>query len=227
MNPLSILLNKCTLNDDNYSEWKRNLNIVLNYNKITLVLSDHEPKALTPLSTPQDIEYHKKWHDANELAKCYVLASMNSILQKQQEGMGNVANIMLHLYEMFGTKTRSAKVKAINAFKDLKQKLGVMTRLERLGYDKLPCHVDKDFINQVVDKIIHNSYNGGFVDQPKRGGTESDIPYLDWRSVWRVFLKGDAEADVKPCGVSIGISGNECLSGRRVGCHGLNGSFRS
>ncbi|XP_017970447.1 PREDICTED: uncharacterized protein LOC108660697 [Theobroma cacao] len=124
MNPLSILLNKCTLNGDNYSEWKRNLNIVLNYDKITWVLSDHELEALTFQSTPQDIEYHKKWHDANKLAKCYMLASMNSILQKQHEGMGNAADIMLHLHEMFGTITRSAKVKAINAFKDLKQKLG-------------------------------------------------------------------------------------------------------
>ncbi|WRX23196.1 zinc finger protein [Theobroma cacao] len=128
MNPLSILLNKCTLNGDNYSEWKRNLNIVLNYDKITWVLFDHEPEALTPQSTPQDIEYHKKWHDANELVKCYILAFMNIILQKQHEGMGNATDIMLHLHEMFGTKTRFAKVKAINAFKDLKQKLGESIR---------------------------------------------------------------------------------------------------
>ncbi|XP_017982336.1 PREDICTED: uncharacterized protein LOC108663254 [Theobroma cacao] len=87
MNPLSILLNKRTLNGDNYSKLKRNINIVLNYDKITWVLSDHEPEALIPQSTPQDIEYHKKWHDANEIAKCYILASMNSILQKQHEGM--------------------------------------------------------------------------------------------------------------------------------------------
>ncbi|WRX20595.1 hypothetical protein QQP08_013082 [Theobroma cacao] len=101
----------------------RNLNIVPNYDKITWVLSNHEFEALTPQLTPQVIEYHKKWHDSNELAKCYILASMNSILQKQHEGMGNAVDIMLHLHEMFGTKTRFAKVKAINAFKDLKQKL--------------------------------------------------------------------------------------------------------
>ncbi|EOY13855.1 Receptor like protein 27 [Theobroma cacao] len=35
------------------------------------------------------------------------------------------------------------------------------------------------------------------------------------------------KADAKPCGVSIGIRGNECLSGRRGGCHGLDGSSGS
>ncbi|XP_017976427.1 PREDICTED: uncharacterized protein LOC108661942 [Theobroma cacao] len=38
--------------------------------------------------------------------------------------MGNATDIMFHLHEMFGTKTRSTKVKALNAFKNLKQKLG-------------------------------------------------------------------------------------------------------
>ncbi|XP_017972540.1 PREDICTED: uncharacterized protein LOC108661156 [Theobroma cacao] len=149
MNPLSILLNKCTLNGDNYCEWKRNLNIVLNYDKITWVLFDYEPKALTHQSTPQDIEYHKKWHDANELAKCYILASMNSILQKQHEGMGNAADIMSHLHEMFGTKTRSAKVKAIHAFKDLKQKLGEPVR---------------DYILKVISCLNKAELNGAKID---------------------------------------------------------------
>lgn len=40
-----------------------------------------------------------------------------------------------------------------------------------------------------------------------------------------VAHRGDAEADAKPCGVSIDIRGNECLSGRRCGCHRPDGSF--
>ncbi|XP_017970444.1 PREDICTED: uncharacterized protein LOC108660695 [Theobroma cacao] len=149
MNPLSILLNKCTLNGDNYFEWKRNLNIVLNYDKITWVLSDRELEALTLLLTPQDIEYHKKWHDVNELAKCYILAFMNSILQKQHVGMGNAADIILHLYEMFGTTTRSTKVKAINAFKDLKQK---------------PKEPLRDFMLKVISCLNEAELNGAEIN---------------------------------------------------------------
>ncbi|WRX15340.1 Integrase [Theobroma cacao] len=44
--------------------------------------------------------------------------------------MGNVADIMLHLHEMFSRKTRSTKVKAINAFMDLKQKPGELFKLD-------------------------------------------------------------------------------------------------
>ena len=42
-----------------------------------------------------------------------------------------------------------------------------------------------------------------------------------------VAHREDAEVDAKPCEVSIDISGNECLSGRRDGCHGLDGSSGS
>ncbi|XP_017982382.1 PREDICTED: uncharacterized protein LOC108663290 [Theobroma cacao] len=148
------------MNVDNYTEWKRNLSIVFNYDKITWVLSNHEPKALTSQSTPQDIEYHKQWHDANDLGKCYILAPMNSVLQKQHEGMGNAANIKLHIHEMFGTKTKSAKVKAINAFKDLKQKLGEPVRHYMLKV--ISCLNEAELNGAKINKemqismIIHN-----------------------------------------------------------------------
>ena len=35
--------------------------------------------------------------------------------------------------------------------------------LERLGCDKLPRHVEKDFINQVVDKRLATAVVGGSV----------------------------------------------------------------
>ena len=38
-----------------------------------------------------------------------------------------------------------------------------------LDCDKLPCHEEKDFINQVVDKILATVVVGGFVGQPIRG----------------------------------------------------------
>ncbi|EOY05057.1 Wall associated kinase-like 6 [Theobroma cacao] len=45
------------------------------------------------------------------------------------------------------------------------------------------------------------------------------------RDLITVAHREDAKVDAKPCGVSIGIRGNECLSGRRGGCHGLDESF--
>ncbi|EOY21482.1 Uncharacterized protein TCM_013067 [Theobroma cacao] len=41
-----------------------------------------------------------------------------------------------------------------------------------------------------------------------------------------VAHRGDAKVDAKPCGISIDIRGEECLSRPRGGCHGLYGEFR-
>ena len=41
-----------------------------------------------------------------------------------------------------------------------------------------------------------------------------------------VAHRGDAEVDAKPCGVLIGIRGEECLLRPRGGCHGPDGEFR-
>ncbi|WRX12109.1 Integrase [Theobroma cacao] len=67
--------------------------------------------------------------------------------------MGNVADIMLHLHEMFGTKTRSAKVKAINAFKDLKQK---------------PEELVRDYMLKVISCLNEAELNGVEIDAKKQ-----------------------------------------------------------
>ncbi|EOY25670.1 Uncharacterized protein TCM_027053 [Theobroma cacao] len=47
------------------------------------------------------------------------------------------------------------------------------------------------------------------------------------RDLITVAHRGDAEVNAKPCGVSIGIRGEECLSRPRGDCHGPDGEFRS
>ncbi|XP_017972531.1 PREDICTED: uncharacterized protein LOC108661150 [Theobroma cacao] len=63
--------------------------------------------------------------------------------------MGNVADVMLHLHEMFGMNTTSAKVKAINAFKDIKQK-----RREPV----------RDYMLKVISCLNEAKLNGAEVD---------------------------------------------------------------
>ncbi|WRX26273.1 Harbinger transposase-derived nuclease domain - like 7 [Theobroma cacao] len=46
------------------------------------------------------------------------------------------------------------------------------------------------------------------------------------RDLITVAHRGDAKVDAKPCGVSIGIWGEECLLRPRGGCHGPDGEFR-
>ena len=44
----------------------------------------------------------EKWHEADKLAKCYILASMTNVLQKQHEGLPTAKDMMLNAKEMFG-----------------------------------------------------------------------------------------------------------------------------
>ncbi|EOY14336.1 Uncharacterized protein TCM_033723 [Theobroma cacao] len=53
---------------------------------------------------------------------------MTRYIAKAAQGHGNAANMMNHLHEMFDAETRSAKVKLINAFKDLKKNLGELVK---------------------------------------------------------------------------------------------------
>ena len=51
--------------------------------------------------------------------------------------------------------------------------------------------------------------------------------FFEMRDLITVAHRGDAKVDAKPCGVSIGIRGEECLSRPRGGCHGPDGSSGS
>ncbi|EOY14038.1 Uncharacterized protein TCM_033161 [Theobroma cacao] len=50
--------------------------------------------------------------------------------------------------------------------------------------------------------------------------------FFEMRDLITVAHQGDVKVDAKPCGVSIGIRGEECLSRPRDGCHGPDGEFR-
>ena len=54
-----------------------------------------------------------KWHKADEMAKCYMLASMTNVLQKQCQGLVTTKDMMFHLKEMFGEQSRSARQTAM------------------------------------------------------------------------------------------------------------------
>ena len=47
-------------------------------------------------------ERYEKWVKANEMTRCYILASMSSILQHQLKDYLSVRDMILSLKEMFG-----------------------------------------------------------------------------------------------------------------------------
>ena len=101
-NPLAIILKENKLTGPNYIDWKRNLDIVLTAESYKFVLTEACPDAPDGDSTLEEIEYHKKWVKADEMAQCYILASMSNVLQHQYQDLPTTYDIMNNLKELFG-----------------------------------------------------------------------------------------------------------------------------
>ncbi|XP_047960001.1 uncharacterized protein LOC125205217 [Salvia hispanica] len=72
---------------------------------------------------------HKQWHKANEMAKCYMLVSMSSVLKHQHSAMATAAEIMQNLANLFGTQNQTAKSQAFRS---------MMTKTMKEGTSSLP-----------------------------------------------------------------------------------------
>ena len=67
---------------------------------------------------------HDKWVKANDMAKCYILASMSNVLQHQHQYYTVASDIMFNLKEMFGSQGRLARQKAMREFLTTKMSEG-------------------------------------------------------------------------------------------------------
>ncbi|GMN61418.1 hypothetical protein TIFTF001_030510 [Ficus carica] len=122
--PLSVILTQNKLTGKNFNYWKRNLLIVLNFEKHSFVPT--QPRPPTPVIDAPDREFValECWDNSNLSAMCYIRASMSNVLQKQNEEHETARQIMDNLEEMFGEQTIQAKTDAIKGLMKYKQKVG-------------------------------------------------------------------------------------------------------
>ncbi|GFS42025.1 hypothetical protein Acr_00g0077790 [Actinidia rufa] len=64
------------------------------------------PRASAP---PEELAAYERWTKANEMTRCYILASIDGVLQQQHLPMPTTRNMMLNLKEMFGKQECSAR----------------------------------------------------------------------------------------------------------------------
>ena len=81
-NPLAKILDDNRLTEPNYVDWKRNLIIVLTADKIVYVLNAEPPELALTDATEEQRNAFDKWHEANEMAKCYILAFYDQCVAK-------------------------------------------------------------------------------------------------------------------------------------------------
>ena len=108
-NPLSIILDNNRLTGPNFIDWQRNLKVVLASEKILYVIEKSLPLTLLEDSSPEEYEVLSKWKDDDMQARCIMWASMSTEIHRQHEKYNSAREILLHLQELFGEHSRTAR----------------------------------------------------------------------------------------------------------------------
>ncbi|XP_019242210.1 PREDICTED: uncharacterized protein LOC109222298, partial [Nicotiana attenuata] len=102
---------------------KRNLDIVLTAEGYKFVITEECPEK-PENATDDQVKAYDKWVKADEMARCYILASMANVLQYQHQSMGSAYDMLESLKEMFGEQNRAAKQTATKALLNTKMAEG-------------------------------------------------------------------------------------------------------
>ena len=108
-NPLSIILDNNRLTGPNFIDWLRNLKVVLASEKILYVIEQSLPRSLPENSSQEEHDTLDKWKDDDMQARCIMWASMTTELHRQHEKYTSAHEILLHLQELFGEHSRTAR----------------------------------------------------------------------------------------------------------------------
>ncbi|MCQ7012838.1 DDE-type integrase/transposase/recombinase, partial [Clostridioides difficile] len=127
-NPLSVILKENKLTGPNYIDWKRNLDIVLTAEGYKYVLTEVCPDKPREGSGEEEGGAYSKWVKADEMARCYILASMSNVLQHQHQSMATAYDMMLNLKELFGHQSRAARQEAMRKLMTTKMAEGTPVR---------------------------------------------------------------------------------------------------
>ena len=113
--------------------WKRNLNIVLTAEDHKYVLTQ-TCQDFSDSDTPFDERNrYDRWHKSNDMAKCYIMASISNVLQHQMHDITLASDIMLSLKEMFGIQGRSARQEIMRTLLNTQMAEGTPIRYHCLG----------------------------------------------------------------------------------------------
>ena len=112
-NPLVNILTQNKLVGSNYVGWKRNQDIVLTTSGYKYVLTKPPLDEPVPDAPQEEKDHYAKWAKDDEMARCYIQASMSSVLQHQHQSYKTSYDIISNLKEMFVDQGRPAKQAAM------------------------------------------------------------------------------------------------------------------
>ncbi|CAA0843144.1 Unknown protein, partial [Striga hermonthica] len=148
-NPLSVILKENQLTGPNYIDWKRNLDIVLTAESYKYVLTEACPDVPADNAPDEEKQEYARWKKADEMAKCYILASMSNVLQHQHQSMATAADMLLNLKELFGHQSRAVRQEALSSLMNTRMAEGTPVR---------------DHALKVMAQLSELEVLGGFID---------------------------------------------------------------
>ncbi|XP_019228264.1 PREDICTED: uncharacterized protein LOC109209450 [Nicotiana attenuata] len=95
------------------------------------------------------VKAYDKWVKTDEIARCYILASMVNVLQHQHQSMGSAYDMLETLQEMFGEQNRAAKQIAMKALLNTKMAEGSLV---------LGAMIDKESQVEMVLQTLPDSF---------------------------------------------------------------------
>ena len=107
-NPLRGIMDANRLIGPNFTDWLRNLKILLKSERIAYVLEGDGPVEPASDVSENEVWEYQKWQEDSTTVQCYMLASMCNELQRQHEDMGPRA-MLLHLMELFAEQSRTQR----------------------------------------------------------------------------------------------------------------------
>ncbi|XP_012435442.1 uncharacterized protein LOC105762070 [Gossypium raimondii] len=128
--PLLNIPIKNKLNRNNYKEWKRSLIVVLSYEKVKIVLD-------SKCTLATQAEARKCWEEFDEIARCYILASMTNTLYKQLESCKTAKAILDKLEVMFEGQATLVWKSTITSLMNAQQKSNTLVKehiITLIGY---------------------------------------------------------------------------------------------
>ncbi|KAL0308919.1 UNVERIFIED_CONTAM: hypothetical protein Sradi_5834200 [Sesamum radiatum] len=118
-NPLNTILEANKFDGTNYSNWLRNLRIVLDFENQTYVLDKYRPQTLPEgFMHGERLTFEKftQWHEDNRKVRSIVLSSMSNEIQKQYERYEDVWSIMHRMKELYAVPDRHIRYAVTKAF---------------------------------------------------------------------------------------------------------------
>ncbi|KAK4407860.1 hypothetical protein Sango_0367000 [Sesamum angolense] len=117
--PLNTILEANKFDGTNYSNWLRNLRIVLDFENQTYILDKSLPQTLLEGFLPVErltFDKFTQWHEDNQKIHNIVLSTMSNEIQKQYERYEDDWSIMYRMKELHAVPDRHIRYAMTKAF---------------------------------------------------------------------------------------------------------------